>query len=84
MLGFVFGPGFVIQYLMSFLVLKTSRFEERAGCYTFIAFYCHTTVSILCFFNTVLYVGLQYVIVAIPGHTHLPFETKLVLEPMIK
>ena len=29
---FVFGPWFVVQYLVSFLVLQLSRWEERDGC----------------------------------------------------
>ena len=35
---FVFGPCFVMQYLVSFLVLHYLAEEERAGCFTFIVF----------------------------------------------
>ena len=31
---------------------------------------CHVAVIILCLFLTVLWDGLQYVIVAVPGRTH--------------
>ena len=35
----VFGPCFVTEYFVSFLVLQLSRWErERAGCLTFIVF----------------------------------------------
>ena len=34
------------------------------------------TVSVLCLFLTVPWVGLQCVIVAFPGHTHLLLETR--------
>ena len=35
--------------------------------------FCQVTVSVLCPFLTMQWDGLQYVIVAFPGHTHLPF-----------
>ena len=43
------------------------------GCFTLLAFCCHMTVNILCLFLTVLWVGLQCVIVAFSGHTHFLF-----------
>ena len=54
---FIFGPCFVM----------------RAGRFTLIMSFCHVTVSALCLFLAVPLVGLQCVIVALPGHTHLPF-----------
>ena len=38
-----------------------------------IALLCVVAVCVLCLFLTVLWVGLQSVIVAFPGHTHLLF-----------
>ena len=38
---------------------------------------CHVVVNVLCLFLTVPWVGMQYVIVAFSGHTHLfltPFD----------
>ena len=35
---FMFGPCFAMHYLVSFLVLQLSRWEERAGCFTLIEF----------------------------------------------
>ena len=35
---------------------------------------CHEAVIMLCFFLTVMRVGLQCVIVAVPGRTHLLFK----------
>ena len=32
--GSVFGVYFVLQYFVSFLILQSSRGEERAGCFT--------------------------------------------------
>ena len=50
---------------------QSSRWERKiASCFTLIAFKCHLTVSVLCFFITVLWVGLQFVILAFPSHTH--------------
>ena len=36
---------------------------------------CSVTINVLWLFLTVLWVGLQYVIVVFPYHTHLLFET---------
>ena len=38
---------------------------------------CIVTINVLWLFLTVLWVGLQYVIVVFPDHTHLPFYTLL-------
>ena len=35
---------------------------------------CHESVIMLCLFLAVLWVGLQWVIVAVPGRTHLLFK----------
>ena len=35
---------------------------------------CHEAVVVLCLFLNVLWVGLQCVILAVPGHTHLLFK----------
>ena len=68
---FVFGPCFV-QYLVSFIVLQSSRWGRETwllkNC-----FKCHVTVSALCFFLTVQCVGLQCVFVVFPSHTPLTF-----------
>ena len=45
--------------------------EERAGCFTILAFVCHVTVSILLLLLTVSRVDLQCVIVAFPCHIRL-------------
>ena len=45
----------------------------RAGCFTFIA-YSHVTVTVLCLFLTMPWVGMQCVIVTFPGHTYLLFR----------
>ena len=69
---FVFGPCFVVQYLVSFLVLQSSHWgRERwllKNC-----FKCHVTVSALCLFLTVQCVGLQCVIVVFPSHNPFTF-----------
>ena len=38
--------------------------------------FCHVAVSILSLFLAMSWVGVQYVIVAFPGHTHLLLPTK--------
>ena len=40
---------------------------------------CLVSVNVLWLFLTVMWVGLQCVIVVFPGHTHLPFHT--IIEP---
>ena len=55
---FVFSPGFVVQHLVSFLVLL-----RQSSCR-------HVAVNILCLFLVVPGVGLQFVIMAFPVHTH--------------
>ena len=47
------------------------RGEERADCFTLIAFEYRLTVSVLCLFLAVPWVDLQCVVVAFPSHTHL-------------
>ena len=56
-----------MQYLVSFLVLQSSRGgrARRAGCFTLI---------VLLLFTTVPWVGLLYVGVVFPDHTHLLFH----------
>ena len=59
-----------MHYLVSVLVYNNIAGEEKAGCFTLIEFYRHLTVSVLYLFLTMLWVGLQCVIVAFPGHIH--------------
>ena len=54
----MFAPCFVIQYLVSFLVLQSTMKEKIAGCFTLIVF-LHVAVSFLFFLLTVPWVGLQ-------------------------
>ena len=69
---FVFGPCFVVQYLVLFLVLQSSRWgRERWLLKT--CFKCHVSVSDLCLFLKVQCVGLQCVIVVFHNNTPLPF-----------
>ena len=44
---------------------------EKAGCFTFIAFRCHVTISIFVYLSQ--WVDLQCVILAYPGHSHFLF-----------
>ena len=62
----MFGHCFFVHYLGSVLVCI-----NLAGCFTLFAFQCHLTVSVLCLYLMVPWVGLQCVIVAIPRHVHL-------------
>ena len=56
----MFGSCSVMQYLVSFLVLQSSR---RL-----------VAVSVLCLFFPMPWLGMQCVIVVFPGHTHLLFK----------
>ena len=73
---FMAGPCFVVHYLVS--SLQSSRWERKiAGCFTLISFQRHLTVSVLCRYLTVLWVGLQCVIVAFPSQYSLTFSSFL-------
>ena len=68
----MFGPSFVIQFLVSFLVLRSfCSGRERTACNTSIVPLPHFRVvfSLLCPFLAVTWVGLKFLIVVFPGHT---------------
>ena len=61
-------------YFVSFLAMQSSRWGKRElVALLFLISSCHVAVIVLCLFLTVLWVGVQCVIVALPGHTHLRF-----------
>ena len=66
---FMVGPCFVVHYLVSSFAIISLEKKDSWLLYL-IAFKCHLTVSVLCLFLTVLWVGLQCVIVAFHSHTH--------------
>ena len=53
--SFVFGPCFIMQYLLSFIVMQSPRRERESW---LLNFSCHMSVSVLCLFITVLLVVL--------------------------
>ena len=57
-------PGFVVRFFVFFPVYLAE--VGRSDGFTLIVL----TVCVLCLFLMVLWVGLQFVIVAFPGHTH--------------
>ena len=60
-----------MHYFVSILVLQSSLRGRESW---LLCYYCHTdTIHILWLFLTVSWVGLQYVVVAFPDHTHLHF-----------
>ena len=65
---------FVVHYYMSILVLQSFG-EERGGLVALLLMSCGCVVAIgvLWLFLAVPWVGLQYVIVIFPDHTHLLF-----------
>ena len=63
-----FGPCFVVQFLISFLVGYNLALEESAGCFTLTHNDCLPYfVSVLCLL--MYWVDLQCAIVAYPSHT---------------
>ena len=66
----------VLCVLSSFAIISLGK--KRAGCFSLLCSECHLAVIILRLFNTVPWVGLLYVIVAFPGHTHVLSLKKLV------
>ena len=67
------GGLWLVRDLLSRLAI-VSLGKKIASCFTLIAFKCHLTVSVLCFFVTLLQVGLQFLNVAFSSHTHLFFH----------
>ena len=55
--------------ILSFLVLQSSHWGRES----LVLWYVLLLVS-LAFFLVVPWVGLSYVVIAFPGHTHLPFD----------
>ena len=53
--------------------------EEKAGCFAIIVLQMYITITVLWLFLTVPWVGLQYVFVVFPDHTHLRFGSLLML-----
>ena len=53
------------------IILKKKR---KLVVLLFLSYRCIVTMNVLCLFLTVPWVGLQYVIVVFPDHTHLLFE----------
>ena len=70
--GSVFGPCFVMQNVLSVLVLQSSWWGRESW---LLYFNClpDVALSVLWLFLTVPWVGLQCVIVVFPDHTHLLF-----------
>ena len=67
--GLIIGPCFVFAVLS---VITSSAFislKKRAECFTLMVYFCHVAVIFLCLFLMMHCVGLQYLIVAFPGHT---------------
>ena len=57
--------------------------EVKAGCLDFIILQMFVTVNVLWLFLRVPWVGVQYVIVVFPNHTHLLFIIYLVAQKTI-
>ena len=67
------GPCFVGQYLVSSFAIISLGKKDSCLLY-FNCLLMPFDSSVLCLFLTVLWVGLQCVIVAFPSHTHLIFH----------
>ena len=67
---FVFGPCFCCAVLSVNHLAGEERERERERERRLLksCFKCHVTVSAMCLFLAVQWVGLQYVIVVFPGH----------------
>ena len=80
----MFGPCFVMQYFVSFLVLQSYRRgrerERELFALLHFSFCLHVAVSVSCLFSW--YRGLvcsEFVIVAFPSHTHLFHQRVIVV-----
>ena len=71
--GSVFGPCFVMHFLVSFLVFAIILTRKRAaGCFTLLPS-SSLYVRVLWLFLKVPWVGLQCVVMVFSDHTHLTF-----------
>ena len=84
----MFGPYYSVHYLVLFPVLQSSRLGKESSMIYLNCLYCHLTFSFQLLFLMVPLVVQQCMILAFPGHTHLPihiilfnsiFESKLVV-----
>ena len=82
-MGFVFGPCFAEQYLVSFLVSHLDG-EEGAGRFTLLAFSCQVTVSVLCLFLVLPWIDLQCVIVIFRAYSLTFWSIKFQVSFLIK
>ena len=57
------------------IILKRKR---KLVALLLLSYRCTVTINVLCLFLTVPWVGLQYVIVVFPDHTHLLLDSRLV------
>ena len=68
------GPCFAMHYLVTFHFCNHLAEEEIASRFTLIVFLLLSVFGALYLFLTESRVGLQFVIVAFPGHTYLLFD----------
>ena len=67
---YLFCYAFLCVHSSFAIILKRKR---KLVALILLAYRCIVTINILCLFLTVPWVGLQYVIVVLTDHTHLPF-----------
>ena len=70
---------YLFSVLSSFAFISLGTRESLLLFFNSILHINYMAVSVLCLFFTVLLVGLQYVIVVFPGHTHFLFAHKVKL-----
>ena len=68
---------YALFYALSIFAIILTRKRELIVL-LLLSFGCLVTVNVLWLFLTVLWVGLQFVIVVFPDHTHLLYDTCLV------
>ena len=73
--GSVLGPCFVLHYLSVIYILQSSWGRESWLLYFDCLPWCLVTVGILWLFFLMPWIGMQWVIVLFPDHTHLLIET---------
>ena len=56
------------------IILKSKR---KLVALLLLSYRCIVTINVLWLLLTVPWVGLQYLIVVFPGHTHLPFDVNI-------
>ena len=68
-----------MYYFLSIIILQVLKNKRKLAALLSLSYRCIVSINVLWLFLTVLWVGLQYVFVVFPNHTHLFFVINHIL-----